>query len=500
MFLKQTRLQFMQSNSTKEIPYEWLQSSNLKLDIEGFICVNDYLQSMSSADIFAVGDSISMESQKTTKTTAYSMKQGKILYKNIKNYLKGKPLKKYTPRKFHLSLAYTGDKHAVLIGKYFSIKGQLIWQLKNILDKKILKKYCNPPVIENQKTTQKVSFFKKDETIVDYSLKRTATAGEFSSELLKQSLEKLAPYFPNKYSTFAHKKFFTTNSYSIGQRKCLQSIHFLNECVPDSYLFGKLVANHCVSSIYAEGAKPTHAFSIISLKKASNRIMKDDFEKMLLGANDFFSKHQVKIMGGHSLQEKEENGIGFSVTGNIVRNHKPTIENGQSLVLTKPLGTESLLLALQQNKIKGSWYENLLKHFLLSNKTVTEILNKFRYSFCSYVAGQGFLNSIFNSLPPEYNLEIDSRNLPFLDGFEELNYSTEKIDSIENKISCFKEPLENLNQAQYKACFEPQTCGGFAIILNNKEATNLVTQLKQAGYLQAAIVGKVRLAKNQQKK
>ena len=148
--------------------------------------------------------------------------------------------------------------------------------------------------------------------------------------------------------------------------------------------------------------------------------------------------------------------------------------------MTKPLGTESLLLALQQNKIKGSWYENLLQHFLLSNKTVAEILNKSRYSFCSYVAGQGFLNSILNSLPPEYNLEIDSRNLPFLDGFEELNYSTEKIDynQIENKISCFKEPLKNLNQAQYKACFEPQTCGGFAIILNNKEATNLVHSIK----------------------
>ena len=438
---------------TQSTSYQWLQDSNLKLDEDGFICVNDYFQSVSSADIFAVGDIMSMKNQKIYKTASSSMKQGKILYKNIRNYLEGKPLKKYTPQKFYPSLVSAGDKYAVLVGKYFSIKGCLIWNLKKILDKQILRKYSNPPIIENKKTTQKVSFFKKDETIVDYSLKKTAASGEFSSELLKQSLEKLSEYSSNKYSTFANKKFSPINSYIIGQKKYLQSIHFLNECLPDSYLFGKLVANHCVSSIYAEGAKPTHAFSIVYLKKAAASIVKDDFEKMLLGANDFFSQDQVKILGGHSLQEKEENGIGFSVTGNIVRNHKPTIENGQSLVLTKPLGTESLLLALQQNKIKGSWYENLLQHFLLSNKTVAEILNKSRYSFCSYVAGQGFLNSILNSLPPEYNLEIDSRNLPFLDGFEELNYSTEKIDynQIENKISCFKEPLKNLNQAQYKA-------------------------------------------------
>ena len=121
---------------------------------------------------------------------------------------------------------------------------------------------------------------------------------------------------------------------------------------------------------------------------------------MLLGAGDFFSEHQVKIMGGHSLQEKEENGLGFSVTGIAATDRKVQIEHGQLLVLTKALGTGSLLLALQQNKIKGSWYENLLQHFLLSNKTVAEILNKTRYSFCSYIAGQGFLDSIFHSLPP----------------------------------------------------------------------------------------------------
>ncbi len=485
---------------TQSTSYQWLQDSNLKLDEDGFICVNEYLQSVSFTDIFAVGDIMSMENQKVPKTATCSMKQGVMLFKNIRNYLKGNPLKKYTPRKFYPALVSTGDKYAALIGKYFSIKGRLIWNLKKTLDQQILQKYSDPTVIENKKTTQTVSFFKKDETIVDYSFKKTAAAGEFSSRLLNQSLEKLSQYFPNKYSTFANKKFSTTNSYSIGQKKYLQSIHFLNECLPDSYLFGNLVANHCVSSIYAEGAKPTHAFSIIYLKRAANSIVKDDFEKMLLGAGDFFSKHQVKILGGHSLQGEEENGLGFSVTGNIVENHKTTIEYEQSLVLTKPLGTGSLLLALQQNKIKGSWYENLLQHFLLSNKEAAEMLNKFHYSFCCHIAGQGFLDSIFNNLSPEYSLEIDSRNLPFLDGFEELNYSTEKIDFVGNEISYFKKPLENLNQAQYKACFEPQTCGGFAIILGNKEAINLVNQLQRAGYLQAAIVGKVRLIKNQQKK
>ena len=41
-------------------------------------------------------------------------------------------------------------------------------------------------------------------------------------------------------------------------------------------------------------------FSIVYLKKAAASIVKDDFEKMLLGANDFFSQDQVKILGGHS--------------------------------------------------------------------------------------------------------------------------------------------------------------------------------------------------------
>ena len=44
-------------------------------------------------------------------------------------------------------------------------------------------------------------------------------------------------------------------------------------------------------------------------------------------------------MGGHSLQEKEENGLGFSVTGIAATDRKVQIEHGQLLVLTKALGT-----------------------------------------------------------------------------------------------------------------------------------------------------------------
>ena len=485
---------------TQAVSYAWLKKSNLKSDKEGFICVNDYLQSISFANIFVVGDMASIENKKNSKGESYATKQGITLYNNIKNYLEGKKLKKYTPQKSYFSYVSTGGKQAVLLWKNWSLKGSLIWYLKTIKDKNFLKKYRKKHFIENEKTNWEVSFFKKKETFVFHSLKKLATARELSPVLLEQSVEKLSRHFSNANFIFPDKKFSTTSYYRVGQKKQLQSIHFLNECLPDSYLFGKLVANHCISSIYAERAKPLNAFSIVSLKKAADPIVKNSFEKMLLGAGDFFSEHQVKIMGGHSLQEKEENGLGFSVTGIAATDRKVQIEHGQLLVLTKALGTGSLLLALQQNKIKGSWYENLLQHFLLSNKTVAEILNKTRYSFCSYIAGQGFLDSIFHSLPPAYHLEINADNVPFLDGVQELNASATDVSFSENRMLYFENTSKKCSNAQYNSFFEPQTCGGFAIILKSKNATNLVNQLRAAGYHQAAIVGKIKSASIQKKK
>ncbi len=494
---------------------EWIRNSNLKLDKNEFVCVNDYLQSVSSSDIFAVGDikstGASIENKNIPKVQVYATKQGITLYKNIKNCLKEKKLKKYIPQKSYFYYVSTGDKYAVLLWKKLHLKGRLIWKLKTIRDKNFIRKYNNTNFIENKNVEIKSSFFKKNKTIVYHqtgqTVKKLATARELSTRLLDQSLEKLSQHFSSENSIFSDKKFSTTNNYSIGQKKYLQSIHFLNECLPDPYLFGKLVANHCISSIYAGGGKPINAFSIVSLKKATDNIVKDSFEKMLLGANDIFSKDQVKIIGGHSRQGEEENGLGFSVTGTAITNPKIAIEYGHSLVLTKPLGTGSLLLALQQNKIKGSWYENLLQHFLQSNKTAAEILNKSSYSFCSYVAGKGFLDSIFHNLPPSYHLEINVRNMPFLDGFEELNSSTKEVNFSEeevnfskNRMSFLKDTSIKFSNTQYNTFFEPQTCGGFVIILASKNAINLVNQLHAAGYHKAAIVGKLKLASMQKKK
>ena len=485
---------------TQEGSYKCLQNSNLQLDENGFVCVNNYLQSVSSSDIFASGDIASIENQKISKIESYATKQGIILYKNIKNYLEEKKLKKYIPKKSHFFCVSTGNKYTMLLWKNLHLKGRLIWKFKKIKDTNFIRKYNNTNFIENKKIRLGVSFFKKNKTIGCPSFNNLATTKELSTRLLDQSLEKLSQHFSSKNSIFSEKKFSTTNNCNLGQKKYLQSIHFLNECLPDPYLFGKLVVNHCISSIYAKGAKPINAFSIVSLKKAADSIVKDSFEKMLLGASECFSEHKVKIMGGHSLQGEEENGLGFSVIGTAETNPKIAIEYGQSLVLTKPLGTESLLLALHQNKIKGSWYENLLQHFSLSNRMAAEILKKFNYSFCSYISRQGFLDSIFHSLPPSYHLEIIACKLPFLDGFEELNSSTKEINFSENKMSYFKDISIKFSNTQYNTFFEPQTCGGFAIILESKNATNLVNQLRAAGYHKATIVGKIKLANMQKKR
>jgi selenide,water dikinase len=123
----------------------WIKASGLSTDDQGFIQVNDYLQSVSHPQIFATGDIATMINHLRPKAGVFAVRQGKPLWENLQRFLLGKPLKSFVPQKQHLGLIGTGNKSAIASRGPVMWESPLLWYWKDWIDRQFMKQFSNLP-------------------------------------------------------------------------------------------------------------------------------------------------------------------------------------------------------------------------------------------------------------------------------------------------------------------------------------------------------------------
>jgi selenium donor protein len=127
--------------------------------------------------------------------------------------------------------------------------------------------------------------------------------------------------------------------YRFGDQAIVATVDVFTPIVDDPFDFGRIAAANALSDVYAMGARPLFALSIIGFpaKKLPLEIM----TAILRGGAAVCAEAGIAIVGGHSIDDDEPK-YGLSVVGVVdpacvVRNS--TARPGDVLVLTKPIGT-----------------------------------------------------------------------------------------------------------------------------------------------------------------
>ncbi|BAQ65379.1 FAD-dependent oxidoreductase [Geminocystis sp. NIES-3709] len=123
----------------------WLQNTSIETDKDGFILVNNSLQSVNYPYIFASGDIANIVNYSCPKAGVFAVKQGIPLYKNLCNFLTNQPLKLYYPQQHYLNIIGTGNKNAVASWGKISIESPIIWYWKKYLDYNFMKQFTYFP-------------------------------------------------------------------------------------------------------------------------------------------------------------------------------------------------------------------------------------------------------------------------------------------------------------------------------------------------------------------
>lgn len=118
------------------------RNSNLPTNVQGFVRIDDELRIHGYKNIFAAGDCCDFAAAALPKAGVFAVRQGPVLFNNIKAVLAGKTrLKKYKPQKDFLKIMVSGDNHAIANYKNFYLKGWLSWKLKDHIDRRFMRRF-----------------------------------------------------------------------------------------------------------------------------------------------------------------------------------------------------------------------------------------------------------------------------------------------------------------------------------------------------------------------
>ena len=118
----------------------------------------------------------------------------------------------------------------------------------------------------------------------------------------------------------------------------INTVDFFPPIVDDPFEFGAISATNSISDIYAMGGRPILGLNIVCFPE---NLPTSVLQKILEGGSRVAQNAGMLIAGGHTIKDTEPK-YGMAVTGII--NPLDLVKNigakpGDSLVLTKPLGT-----------------------------------------------------------------------------------------------------------------------------------------------------------------
>jgi selenide,water dikinase len=276
----------------------------------------------------------------------------------------------------------------------------------------------------------------------------------------------------------------------------IQTVDFFTPIVDDPYTFGLVTAANALSDVYAMGGIPLTAMNIICFPIKTMDI--SVLHEILRGGLDKMREANVLLVGGHSVDD-DELKYGLSLSGTV--HPEKVILNrgarpGDSLIITKPLGTGIINTALKANMASGELVDKATESMTELNKKASEMMvQSTMIHACTDVTGFGLLGHAAEMIEgSDAGMIIDSSAVPILGDIKEFvdmgimpgglhRNRTFRLPMIEKQATC--------PDWIFDVMFDPQTSGGLLISLPHQEAVELCKKMNEEGITNAAIVGKV---------
>ena len=483
--------------TTRAAPAAWLADTGLALNSDGFIRVTETLQSVSHPDVFAAGDIAAIEGHAPPKSGVYAVRSGPPLAGNLRRMLEGKRLVAYKPQREALYLISTGERYALGARNGFTFEGAWVWKLKDFIDRRFMAKFNELPEMAAADATA-VPAIADQAAIKEISAVAMRCGGcgaKVGATILANALGTIEPAARDDVVVGLDPPDDAAVVDTGGKRLSVHTVDYFRAIVDDPYTFGKIAANHALGDIYAMGAEPQTALAIATVPYGIEAKVEADLAQMMAGANGILREAECALVGGHT-SEGAELSLGFAINGLLDRDaalRKGGLRPGDALILTKPVGTGSLLAAHMRGKAKARWVMQAIANMTQSNGTAARILRAHGASAATDITGFGLLGHLVEMVKAgNVDATLWLPRVPLLDGLVE-TMAAGIFSSLQPQNVRLRRAIRNLEAVAdhplYPVLFDPQTAGGLLASVPSDRAHGCIGALRAGGYASAAIVG-----------
>jgi selenide,water dikinase len=271
----------------------------------------------------------------------------------------------------------------------------------------------------------------------------------------------------------------------------VQTLDLITPVVDDPFTFGQIAAANSLSDVYAMGGEPMTALNIVCFDNKNLGI--EVLREILEGGRDKMREASCALVGGHTVDDLEMK-YGLSVTGRIHPSRimqNCTAKEGEVLVCTKAFGIGVLSTAMKAELTTKEQSKKAINTMKMLNAKGSKIALKFGASACTDITGFGLMGHL-KEMAQNVTMEIFSSSVPLLDG--SIEYA--KMGLIcggSRKNRNFLKPFishDGIDEDLSMILFDAQTSGGLVFSVNEKDAAVAVRELIDAGYEDAAIIGR----------
>lgn len=476
----------------------WPGRDGLAVDEHGFVRVDANLQSLSHAGVFAAGDLASLPDSRP-KSGVFAVRQGPVLAHNLVAAATGGRLRPYRAQKHFLGLITTGGRYAIASRGNWSAEGAWLWTLKDWIDRRFMRMFDELPRMQEEPLPQPEGELATEEvrqTLAQIPMRCGGCGAKVGSGVLERVLGRL-PCAAREDVLIGRDTPDDAIALQVPAGHVLvQSVDYFRAFIDDSFTFGRIAANHALGDLYAMGAQPQSALAIATVPYARSAVVEETLFELLSGAQEVLSEAGALLAGGHS-SEGSELAFGLTVNG-LARPerllHKAGLRPGQHLILSKPLGTGTLMAADMRYQAKGRWIEAAIASMLQSNRRAAELMVEHGVSACTDITGFGLLGHLSEMLRGAHcGARLSLSSLPVLEGAMQ-TLAQGILSSLQPENLRLRRAIANQEQIagdpRYPLLFDPQTAGGLLAGVSAERSDILLQALTDAGY-RAARIGEV---------
>ena len=469
----------------------WPAQAGLATDANGFIAVNDALQSVSHPGVFAAGDVAGPVGQPRPKSGVYAVRQGPTLAANVRRQATGHPLRRFRAQRHALAIIGLGVGNALASRGRWAVSGPWVWRTKQWIDRRFIRKFNALPTMSQE--APKVAAALSGE--LPDPMRCGGCGAKLGADILRRVLDRLAvvtsPATVRGIGEDAALVRMVAGDIAV-------SCDGFRAMIDDPYRFGRIGAHHALNDLFAMGATPGFALALATVPAMADALMEEDLFQMMSGALSVFRDHGVDLVGGHSA-EGAELGIAFSVTGTLEAEPltKGGLGAGERLILTKPVGTGAVLAGAMQGRTRAADLVAAVDAMDCSNAVAVDVLRAHGATACTDVTGfglAGHLAEMTRAAGGDVGARVDYDRVPKLPGALALiaeGRTSSLQDNNEQALRDFTILGALPGAAEIRILADPQTAGGLLASVAAAAADACVDELRRQGYPRATIIGEV---------